>query len=704
MPSRRTFLKTSAAFAAALPFAQSLRAQAPAPASGSPTSGLPSSGSPSSGLLFDPADLPRLRANLEHPRLAALNTKLRAPDREAATRFLTTELDLRNRVQDMRIAREYLENNALAFALYGDPRDLAVARLALDRLLEYNPWDYFLEGDTDVIGLQRAPEATIAVCCALDWLGDHLSPAIRAECEKQIAEKGAPACYNSIYGMMYPDRVRGWTINHRDDDIAADYDLSRWPLILNATNLKIIPTCALGFAAVWLHGRHPQAANWLQMARRSARSFATMYGLDGSYDEGIGYWGYTTLHLALLAEVLHRRLGIDERDLINYPGTVRHALAMSMPTLGEPYDTQNEKAAYNFVPKGAMIPALDLVNWGDAGIGVDVSVASWVGRNLDDHVAHHIAAHTGGFTHLPAIWWFNPAAETAPPTADLLDVRMDNDWVVSRTGWDAPATVVAFRSGGPANHEHADRNSIIFKAHGERLFHDPFKAAYDPKHPRWLLRLTDAHTAVMIDGHAHQYHDGSEGTNSSWAAAAITGYHADGATMQVTSDATPAYRLVHDHLRRVDRSLLYLKPDVLLILDRADFDPAHPGTLAARYQIFNEDTQGRGAVDDHTFTITRPHAGLRATVHNRAPGSTVALRLLDLPADEGAFPFVEATSPAAETHALLTVVAAHPKGETPGDLTVTTTSSGWHVTGTHRGLAVNVTISPATLALPFTLG
>ena len=36
---------------------------------------------------------------------------------------------------------------------------------------------------------------------------------------------------------------------------------------------------------------------------------------------------------------------------------------------------------------------------------------------------------------------------------------MSNDWVVSRTGWEAADTVVAFRSGGPANHEHADRNA-----------------------------------------------------------------------------------------------------------------------------------------------------------------------------------------------------------------------------------------------------
>ena len=38
----------------------------------------------------------------------------------------------------------------------------------------YKRWDYFLEGGKDTIGLQRAPEATIAACYALDWLGTKI--------------------------------------------------------------------------------------------------------------------------------------------------------------------------------------------------------------------------------------------------------------------------------------------------------------------------------------------------------------------------------------------------------------------------------------------------------------------------------------------------------------------------------------------------
>lgn len=689
---RRDFLRSSAALAAALPFRGSGFTPGISPDDTSPSA---------SGLLFDASELPRIRRNLEHPRLAVVRAKLRDVDYAERLHFIRKESDLRNRVRHMREIRESLEYASLAYAVWREPRDLELATAALKRILQYDPWDYFLEGDSQPLGFQRAPEATIAVCCALDWIGDALDPAIIEEAEHQIATKGAPACYASLYGMMYPDRVRGWSINHRDDDIPADFDMSRWPLILNSTNLKIIPVCALGFAALWLHGRHPQANNWLQMARRSAQAFSTMYGLDGSYDEGVGYWGYTTLHLALFAEVLYRRLGIDERDLINYPGTVRFAWAMSMPSLGTAYNNPHEKKAYNFVPKGTMDPKIDIVNFGDSGTGTDTTVAAWIGSNHDDSLANAAAADMGAIKHLPGAIWFDPHAATTPPPQNLLNARLDNDWIISRSDWSPASTVVALRSGGPANHEHADRNGLIFKAHGERLFHDPFKAAYSPTHPRWLLRLTEAHSAVLIDGQGHQYHDGSEGTNSSWAQATVTGYDATATSMQVTSESTSAYHLVDDRVTRVDRSLLFLKPDVLLILDRLDLRDKHTAEFTARYQVFNEDTRGEAEVAGNHFTITRPHAGLFATVHGLPTLPVVSRDQLALPAEEGVFPFVATTSAAANAHRLLSVVTAAPTGDTAGALDVQPTEHGWTVRGNHRGLSIDVTVDAHRAILPF---
>ena len=76
--------------------------------------------------------------------------------------------------------RVTLESTAFAHVVTGEDRFLEIARLAIGRLHEYERWDYFLEGGETTFGLQRAPEATIAMLCALDWLGARLEPGLRA--------------------------------------------------------------------------------------------------------------------------------------------------------------------------------------------------------------------------------------------------------------------------------------------------------------------------------------------------------------------------------------------------------------------------------------------------------------------------------------------------------------------------------------------
>lgn len=641
---------------------------------------------PGRGLLFDAEDIPRIRANLASPRFAELRAIIFPEDMAGNERFLRDEIRLENLVVDMARARQLLERAALAYVVSGDARQLALAKLALGRLCDYERWDYFLEGGHQTVGLQRASEATIACCLALDWLGAELTPEERERAEHNIATKGAPACYASLYGMKYPDRVRGWTLDPRER-FGFTLNLSRWPLILNATNLKVIPTCGLGYAGIALQGRHPDAAKWLDLARQSARAYAgSMVGADGSFDEGIGYWSYTLLHLALFAEALYRRTGTDDRALLNYPGTVRYALHMAMPTLPSP--PVDGAAA---TPTRRPEPAQDTVNFGDASRSIDVTIAPWVARTQNDALSAYVGHEIGGLKQFPAAIWYRPDAIGQAPGPDLFDVRMLNDLVISRTGWRAEDGVLALRSGGPSNHEHADRNSVIFKAHGERLFHDPFHAAYAVKDPRWLLRLTEAHTAVLVGGKGHQYHDGSEGTNASWASARIVAYRTGEGWMTVTSDATEAYALVNPAVTRVERTLVYLKPDVLLVLDRVRV-ALEPMAMQVRFQVYNDDGHGRAEARVDGFAIARPHATLQATFQgvNRLGARTGAL---DLPAKEGVFPFVEVESAPALEHAVFTVCTAQRAGEAHGALAVAPLSNGWRVTGAHNGRPVAVTVT-----------
>ncbi|MGH7451616.1 MAG: hypothetical protein ACRENG_09750, partial [bacterium] len=197
------------------------------------------------GLLFDTAELPRLQETIKHPRFAPYWNSLKDADLEKDKKFLRDELNLLNHVYHFRDARIILERTSFVYLLTKDERQLEVAKLAVERMLQYKKWDYFLEGGEHTIGLQRAPEATIAMCFAREWLSDVLSAETIKEMEKQIAEKGAPACYRTLYGMRHPDRVRGWSFDPESDH-PFSVDLSRWPFILNSTNLKVIPIAGLG--------------------------------------------------------------------------------------------------------------------------------------------------------------------------------------------------------------------------------------------------------------------------------------------------------------------------------------------------------------------------------------------------------------------------------------------------------------------------
>jgi hypothetical protein len=620
-------------------------------------------------LFFDKGDLPRMRKVTQHPHVKPFWDAMVNADLAADQKFLTDELKLDNHARDLLRARQILERSSFVYALTGDPKHRDTARHAIDRILEYKKWDYFLEAGEHTIGLQRAPETTIAMACAHDWMNDALSADLKKEMERQIAEKGAPACYRTLWGMRYPERVRGWGFDP-ESDYKYRFDLRRWPLILNSTNLKVIPIAGLGIAGCLLYDSHPQAPRWIDLALQSAQAFSTMFGPDGSYDEGAGYWGYTALHLTMFVELLYRVLGQDHRHIINFPGTVRYGLQMAMPTAGRPKDC---------------------VNFGDAWNLGDTSVAAWTARVHKDPLAQYVAANIGEAQSLFSIVWFDPALKSRDPSADLHDVRMSNDWVVSRTGWKEADSVVALRSGRSSNHEHADRNSVIFKAYGERLFHDPYKAAYSYTDPHWVLRLTSAHSALLINGAGHQYHDGHEGTNASWAEAEIVAYTADARHMIVTSDATEAYRLVEADVDLVRRTLVFLKPDVLMIADRVRMKSlAVP--IQARFQVDNFDGKGSARVTERGFEILRPHASGKGWCAGSA-GLDVRMGTIPLPAEHGVHDFVEVGAVPASDHRLITVCTAQQTGKQHGMIRIEREKEVWTIKGEHNGQAVNIRIN-----------
>lgn len=589
-------------------------------------------------LFFNIEDIPSIRANSQTPLLRPLFRKWSSNGPE----ILQEKMDAFDKsgdiIRDFAYTLSELSQSAFVHLLNPSPERLDSLLTTIERLIAVPDWDYFLDGPDEVIGLQRASSAIDHLLLAREALSGYISDELDAKLLDAIAEKGCLPCYRAVYDMDHPDQVKGWRFNKRHADYY-DIDMDRWPEILGANNLRSHPTSSLGLGALALRGHDKQADIWLETAISSARRVTDLFAPDGSYFEGISYAGYTLRTLLVFFEAHHRCDGsIKWVEQANFEGILHHILSTQM---GRNADGTP-----------------DVVNFSDASKSVYPCVPAWIGTNTGDPVAQFAVENAS----LPASFldflWYNPKAPSAKPPKSLLNVHNDLDWVICRSGWEPNDAILAFKSGGPANHEHSDRNHITYKFRGERLLNDSFGAAYDRRDPHWLLRQTEAHNSVLINGQGNNYHDGMEGTNDSLSFANIIEYQLHGDTTWWTSDATAAYRIDNERIFRVLRTVIFAKPDIIVILDQIRLR-YEPQPVSLRFFPDNRDELAKLTATENAFSINRPNATLNGQVFTDS-GSSVSHKSLDLPEKYGKFPYIEIDSEAALTHEIVTVITAAP--------------------------------------------
>ncbi len=497
-------------------------------------------------------------------------------------------------------------------------------------------WDYFYDGD-EVIGIMRASLSNTRLLFAREVLGDELPADLEDELMDAIAEKGCLPCYRTIVGMNRPETVTGWRFDENHQQVY-EIDMANWPTILGANNLRAIPSNGLGLGALALRDRDPRAGLWLDTAITSSKSVLETISADGSYFEGLSYIDYTFRTLFSFLEAHERVDGsIEWATQANFAGCAEFIAAMQA---GHKEDGTP-----------------DIVNFSDANRTVFPCVGAWIARQTGSELAQHVAESMSEPGFYLDFLWMEQERASMPPPARLENARLDLDWIIARSGWEPDDAVLAFRSGMPANHEHADRNSFFYKYNGERLLNDHFRAAYDWREPKWLLRLTEAHNAVLVDGKGHQYHNGEEGTNESQSEAHVIRFEDDGDRVWWTSDATQAYALVNPDITLVRRTVLFDKPGVIVLFDEIEADT--PVTSSVRFFPDNRDEAAVLEVDDGSFTILRPRAELSGSTFARSDLEVAASRL-DLEADLGVYPYVEVAAERSRRHQIVTVLVARP--------------------------------------------
>jgi len=614
------------------------------------------------GLFFDSADLPSMRRLFnEEPRFRDLRQSLLSLDRETERRFMRSEVRTNDQMHDLPRLADLAETMAFLWLMTGEEDAAELAAESVRTIMTFPRWDYFLEAGNRVIGVQRAPATTISVALVSDWLDERISQAERTLWLRTMAERGCEPCYLGLYGICHPREVVGWSFDPTSTFF--EYrpgnrtDLSRRPEITQTTNLRAVAAAglAIGALAIRSHsGPSAEVERWLKMALVSLQAFASIFEADGSYHEGVSYADYTALHLASAISALRRSGGPDPGAIINWKGYLDYLLNMSMATTNDPC------GIVNFGDNGNP-------QTGERGTVARSAIPYWIARHTGIEQAQWTGDHLGGDKDIRSLIWFNPSVESRRPEPGHRLWRSANDRIVARTGFSVDDLVVAMRSGPPANHEHADRNSVIVKCFGEELVTDPNRPPYSFADPAWAMRLTPAHSAVLIDGRGHQYHNGVEGTNASNAHARIIQAHQTERSAWWLSDATQAYRLAEIDIRSVMRGVVvFFEFPAVIVVDRVT-KWQFPSSVQARFFGYNWDGKIRHELLPTGFTLRRPGALMQATVGSRHRCRTHTGRL-SIPEERTLrHPFVEVTTeqPVMATTIVTALAIARPTSALP---------------------------------------
>ncbi len=413
----------------------------------------------------------------------------------------------------------YLHTTARAYAITRDEKYKNWCLTLMRALAAWKQWtdpDYGSQPCLDTHSLTRG------MCLAYDYLYNDLSPAERDRLRKAIVTKGAEFIYE--YGNDEKSYVQ-----HPD----------AWP------NGYAMINTELGVAGLTFLGEEDDAQAWLAQALDKVRWFFDEEGgVDGGLIEGFGYGSAAIDNFMYLLQAAYRVTGAD---MFDHPYLAR---AIYFP-------------AYFVAPGGGSV-----ANFGDNGGAAGCSpTLRGLARALMEIRQSSVAA-----------WYLKKAGETddeverlARPPEELPLGRhfRDIDWVALRSGWGSADSLLAFKCGHVAHHNHLDQNSFILACGSEWLLNDPGYQIYDrPYPPERKMTMetihrrheytygTPGHNAILVDGKGQ---GSKRGHIIAFATTHALGY--------AVGDASDPYQ---DTLKTYRRHVVSVPPNYYVVFDEIE--------------------------------------------------------------------------------------------------------------------------------------
>lgn len=325
------------------------------------------------------------------------------------------------------------------------------------------------------------------------------------------------------------------------------------------SNQGAVYTLGLLYAAHVAKRSHPDAA---LVAERWSKWFERMiagyYKGDGSTNEGMIYWEYTTHYAIEALMIIGGQSGRAVRELIP------SSMAQTMH-----YFAHIRSLAY---PSLRFLPLGDCRNEDFKFMGPSLL---FFARYLDDEQALTIWRDHYAIQHPPGSTFFGAPAGTGQYTSNglltlllLEDKRAavpalshhqlfaETERLFWRTGSEYGDKLLFFE-GGPQTfeHTHYDKGQFILEAYGETLAADPGTIDYS-KPFSTLVKGSKFHNIVTVNGKDQSYKDADK--------AVVIQSLVEAETYDFLHvDLSNAYK----ELARYDRRILFVRPDYWLILD-----------------------------------------------------------------------------------------------------------------------------------------
>ncbi len=299
-------------------------------------------------------------------------------------------------------------------------------------------------------------------------------------------------------------------------------------------NHTSVTMCGLGVAGLTLLGEHPDAAKWVALAEKFMLDCFNEH-TSGGWLESPSYGAYGVCEWLKLAEMLHNVTGRNQLRNGFLRRFAEYQLHIS--------DWEGRDLGYNGGGAG------DYWNqWIFLAIARSFSDErfQWLGQCLLDASPTH-----SGYGDL--FWWIDPSVTPTRPTeTDTGRTFPDIGVNVWRSGWDESATILLHHCGPKGQHKEQNMNHVTLYALGERILPDGLGAG------------TVHHNVPMVDEKPQNlYYPGS--------------------TEKYHSDEICGYSVGrHPGYYGAERRVLYLRPDVVVLLDTLRVGDREDHTVAYR--------------------------------------------------------------------------------------------------------------------------